>query len=100
MKVFISQPMRGRSQNAIRMEREKLIEIVRELFDSEIRVVDSLIDPLKKPRNANPIWFLGKSIELMATADVAVFAKGWQEHRGCKIEHDCALEYGLKIIEL
>ena len=32
--------------------------------------------------------------------EIEVFAKGWKEYRGCKIEHTCAEEYGIKIIEL
>lgn len=38
-----------------------------------------------------PIW--------AATADVAYFAKGWDEARGCKIENTCAIEYGITVIE-
>lgn len=33
-----------------------------------------------------------------AKADVAYFAKGWQDYRDCKIEHRCAVDYGIKII--
>lgn len=31
--------------------------------------------------------FLGKSFELLSTADVAVFAPGWNDARGCIMEH-------------
>lgn len=31
--------------------------------------------------------------------DVAYFAEGWQEARGCKIEHECAVQYGIDRIE-
>lgn len=36
---------------------------------------------------------------LLATADVAYFASGWKNARGCKIEHICAEQYGIKIVE-
>ena len=49
--------------------------------------------------DASPLWFLGKSIELLSKADVAYFVKGWDEARGCKIEHQCAVEYGVDRIE-
>ena len=45
------------------------------------------------------LWFLGKSLELLSTADVAYFAEGWNEFRGCKIEHTCAVEYDINRIE-
>jgi hypothetical protein len=36
---------------------------------------------------------------LLASADVAYFAKGWEEARGCRIENICAIEYGIDVIE-
>lgn len=42
MKLFISQGMRGKTDEAILVERNKAIEIVREMFpDDEIEVLDS-----------------------------------------------------------
>ena len=43
-------------------------------------------------------YVLGKSLELLSTADVAYFCKGWDEYRGCKIEHTCATEYGIDVM--
>ena len=34
------------------------------------------------------------------TADFAVFAPGWQDYRGCRIEHDAAVAYGIPIVEV
>ena len=42
---------------------------------------------------------LAKSLELLADADVAYFAKGWESARGCRIENQCAIEYGIDTIE-
>lgn len=42
---------------------------------------------------------LGKSLELLADADVVYFAKDWEKYRGCKIENVCAVEYGIPVIE-
>ena len=41
---------------------------------------------------------LGRSLCLLATADIIYFNDGWKEARGCRIEHTCAEEYGIKII--
>ena len=32
----------------------------------------------------------------MADADIVCFMKGWDESRGCIIEHDAAVRYGIK----
>lgn len=26
------------------------------------------------------------------------FCIGWKEYRGCKIEHECAVQYGIEIV--
>ena len=58
----------------------------------KVVVIDSFIQGA--PVDAKPLWYLGKSLELLSTADIAYFAKGWEEARGCRIEHECAEEYG------
>ena len=40
-----------------------------------------------------------KEISKLAEADVAYFAPGWEDARGCRIEHQCAINYGIEIIE-
>lgn len=98
MRVFISQPMRGKSNEEILSERKQMIEKVNEIATEKPEVIDSFFE--NAPAEANPLWFLGKSIELLSTADVAVFAKGWEDARGCRIEHECCVQYGIKIIEM
>ena len=45
-----------------------------------------------------PLCFLAKSLENMSLCHAAYFCKGWEKARGCKIEHDAAVAYGLEII--
>lgn len=96
-KLFISQPMNGKTDEEILKEREKAIKQVEELLKEPVEVIDSFFQ--NAPAEARPLWFLGKSLELLSTADVVYFAKGWQEARGCKIEHECAVQYNITIIE-
>lgn len=99
MKVFISQPMNNKTEREIRQERKRLRVMAQAVLDGEdVEIIDSYF-PITKEVD-KPLLYLGKGIELMAAADVVVFAKGWQEYRGCRIEHSCALEYGIRIIEL
>ena len=93
MKIMISQPMRGKTNEQIRKERE---ELVRRLQEEGHEVIDTVLDISE---NKSPIYYLSKSIELLAKADDVVLMKGWQEARGCRIEYTVAVEYGKFIKE-
>lgn len=96
MKLFISQPMRGKSDEEILAERERAIQRVKEQFPrADIEVIDSFF----QDDDSAPLALLGKALQLLSAADVAFFAKGWADARGCKIEHICAIEYGVPVIE-
>lgn len=95
-KLFISQPMRGNSNEEIIAEREKAVKAAAEKLGEPVEVIDSFFkDALV---TAAPLWFLGKSLELLADADIIYFCPGWDTARGCKIEHQCAVEYGIERI--
>ena len=90
-KIFISQPMNGKTTEEIENERNYIIERLRE--NESVEIIDSFFKD--KPYEASPLWYLGESVKLMSEADVVFFCNGWQTARGCQIEHDCALEYGI-----
>lgn len=96
-KLFISQPMKGKTDEQILAEREKAIKSAERQLGEPVEIIDSFFQ--SAPADAKPLWFLGKSLELLSGADIAYFAKGWQEARGCKIENVCAIEYGIAVIE-
>lgn len=96
-KLFISQPMKGKTDEQILAEREKAIKSAERQLGEPVEVIDSFFQ--SAPAGAKPLWFLGKSLELLSGADIAYFAKGWKEARGCKIENTCAIEYGIAVIE-
>ena len=98
MKIFISQPMRDKADEEIKKEREAAIQVVKEKFpDKTIEVIDSFFE--NAPHDAKPLWFLGKSFELLSGADLAVFIGEWEKYRGCKMEHLAAMEYGIPYID-
>ena len=96
-KLFISQPMRGKTDEEILAERKKAIESAERNLGEPVEVIDSFFQ--NAPADARPLWFLGKSMELLSTADIAYFAKGWEDARGCRIENQCAIEYGIEVIK-
>lgn len=97
IKIFISQPMKDKTNEQIEAERKRAVETIKkEYFDDEVEIIDSFFKGA--PHDAKPLWFLGKSFELLSTADVAYFIKGWDKYRGCKMEHTAALEYGIRVV--
>ena len=93
MKLMISQPMKGKTQEQIQKEREPF---VKKLEEQGHTVVDSFFS--ETPSNNNSaLWCLGKSFELMSECDGVVFLPGWQLARGCILEHSAAESYGLFI---
>lgn len=97
MKVFISQPMKDKTNEEIKAEREEAICHLKQCYGNDIEVIDSFFEDA--PHNAKPLWFLGRSLEKLSTADVAFFCKGWENYRGCRIENECAIAYGIEVRE-
>lgn len=96
LRVFISHPMNGKTDKEIEEERLSIVSKISEIVDEPFEVIDSFFK--SAPHDAKPLWFLGKSIELLSTADLAYFAKGWETARGCIIEHSCAVAYMVETI--
>ncbi len=95
MKIMISQPMRGKTEKEIKNEREALVKKLQEEGHEVLETVFEDFDCY-----ASPIAYLARSIEFLDKADAVVFMKGWENARGCKIEHEIALKYGKYIKEL
>lgn len=103
MKAMLSQPMAGKTDEEIVATREKAVtaleakgyEIVNTLFTDEWYSNEAM-----KERGVVqiPLRFLAKSLENMSLCHAAYFCKGWENARGCRIEHDAAVAYGLDII--
>lgn len=95
-KLFISQPMRGKTNEEIRAERERAIEETETLLGEKVEIIDSFFAGFSN----DALTCLAESIELLAKSDIVYFAKGWKNARGCRIEHECAVEYGIDRIEV
>lgn len=103
MKAMLSQPMAGKTEDEIIATREKAIkvlskkgyEIVNTLFTDEWYSKESMEE---RGVVQIPLCFLAKSLENMSLCHAAYFCRGWEKARGCKIEHEAAKAYGMKII--
>jgi hypothetical protein len=96
MKIMISQPMKGKTNEQIREERAELVE---KLKVEGHEVIDTVFDDFPEGK-ATPVHYLAKSIEFIANVDGVVFMPGWENARGCKIEHQIAKEYGKWVMEV
>lgn len=101
-KIFISQPMSDKTNEYIEQERAQAIAEAKKIVGEDAEVIDSFFKDA--PHDAKPLWFLGKSFELLATADVVVFCKDWYKYRGCKMEYIASKQYlepqGVAVIDL
>lgn len=95
-KVFISQPMQGRTDEEIKRERQEIADMIIAEYGKDTEIIDSFFEDA--PADARPLWFLGKSLEMLSIADMAFFAKGWENARGCSLEHMACEEYRIEII--
>ena len=102
-KAMLSQPMAGKTESEIIETRDRAIkyleamgcEVVNTLFTDEWYSKEKMEE---RGVVQIPLCFLAKSLENMSLCHVAYFAKGWEKARGCRIEHEAAVAYGLEII--
>lgn len=103
LKAMLSQPMADKTHEEIVETRERAIRALQELG---YEIVNTLFADEwygKEAMEARgvvqiPLCFLAKSLENMSLCHAAYFCKGWEQARGCRIEHEAAKAYGLKII--
>ena len=102
-KALLSQPMAGKTQEEIVATREKAVaaltangyQVVNTLFTDEWYSKEKMEE---RGVVQIPLCFLAKSLENMSLCHAAYFCKGWEQARGCRIEHEAAKAYGLTIL--
>lgn len=97
-RLFVSIPMNGRPRKEIEADLAFYSLEAESLAGEDLDLIDSIL-PEKLFSKYNPLMCLSVSIEMLSNADYAYFGEGWKEARGCKIEHMCAEEYGVKILK-
>lgn len=103
MRAMLSQPMGGKTEEEIVSTRDRAISFLKE---KGYEVVNTLFTDEWYSRQAMndrgvvqiPLCFLAKSLENMSLCHVVYFCKGWENARGCLIEHEAAKAYGLEVV--
>ena len=95
--VFISQPMNGKKTQEIEYEREQFVKDLKKYLGEDINILDTIFHFAE---DVPSLVYLGRSLEVLAKADLAVFMDGWENARGCRIERQAAKDYGIPTLEL
>ena len=95
-RLFVSVPMKGRTEEEIKASIQKMKKIAEIYEGEELELIDSYIEDDPPKDNNQAIWFLGKSLEKLATADVFIGIYDAWEWNGCFIEQEVANRYGIK----
>lgn len=97
-RAMVSQPMAGLSEEVIRKNREGAVKLLEEqgyeVLDTVFEYDKSLLHNVVQM----PVFSLSKAIETMSRCHVIYFLADLEHARGCRIEHEIAVRYGLKIM--
>ena len=107
--IFISQPMSGKREEEILATRQKEIDKIHQFFGAdgvEINIIASYIDDATRKCFEEhigdginwDIFWLSQSLERLAMADMIWLCEGWEYSKGCNVELECAMQYGISIV--
>lgn len=97
IKVFISLPMHGRTVEEVEEEKIKYLQgferfYKKELGEEHVKIVDVNND-IGCREGFTRVQNLGASIYNMDSADIIIFANGWEYTKGCMCENVVAYRY-------
>ena len=108
MKVFISQPMHGLTDEEIIKVKEQAKEEIKKLLgfydrNGELEIISMYEVPVvpvvyRADKEPSRLWYLGRAIQYLEDVDIIYFCKDWKESNGCKVEHYVATLYDIGII--
>ena len=105
IKVFISQPMNGLTEEEVMETRKKAIthatklinEKLHPMKETEIEFMETYIYE-DAPEDAGRLWYLGRSIQELGKADFVYFVDGWEKASGCISEAVIADLYEIPVL--
>lgn len=110
MNVFISQPMSGLTEEQILINRINAVARLKDHLKSapEVWIKDHIafsdiftcrvIDNIHQDIQPNPLYYLANDIRMLADADLVFCIKGWENARGCRVEHFICRQYNKPMI--
>ena len=98
MKVFISQPMKDKTEKEILDQRKRIEDYIKQEVNYDVEIIDSYVQ--SAPDECNPVFFLGLSLQFLSQADLAVFTQDYESARGCVIEREVCEKYGIPAVTM
>lgn len=99
MRAMIVQPMADKTEQEIIETRDKakalLEDIGYEVVDTYFAIDDRLAFAVGHIHM--PLYYLSLSLGVMSKCHAVYFCEGWENARGCIVEHEAAKRYGLKM---
>ena len=95
-KLFVSVPMKGRTEEEIKASIQKMKKIAEIYEDEELELIDSYIEDNPHKDSKEAIWYLGESLKKLAQADVFMGICESYDWNSCQIERETAERYGIK----
>ena len=95
-KLFVSVPMKGRTEEEIKASIQKMKKIAEIYEGEELELIDSYIEDNPQKNNNEAVWYLGESLKKLAQADVFIGICESYDWRGCQIERETAEKYGIR----
>lgn len=94
--IMISLPMKGKTEEQIDEEMADMMDLVWDIYpDACIRA--SIIE---NPEEKTELECFSESIFHMSQSDILAMGYGWENARGCKLEHEIAKAYNMPIVYL
>lgn len=100
-RLFISLPMRGRSDNDILEDMHKIHKAVEAAYGHEFELIDTLSnEPQPETMPYSPTWYLGESVQKLGSANLVALHPDWRSAMGCCVELLTACFYNIPYVEL
>lgn len=99
IKIFISQPMHGMTDEEIVAERNRIVDKFIQGMRNQYPYIDGTVEVVNDitvdyaPKNASRLWYLTEAIRHLEEADVIIFGKGWKQASGCVVERAVVENY-------
>lgn len=97
IKIMLSRPMKGKTRKEIEEEEKEMASVIFDKYEDNCEIILSIIE---NPEEKSELECFSESIFFMSRADVLAMGFGWENARGCKLEHDIAKAYGVPVIYL
>jgi hypothetical protein len=95
-KLFVSVPMRGRTEEEVNKSIIKMHHIAEAYEGVKLELISPWVYEAPPADCNQGAWYIGKSIEKLAEADIFIGMEDSIHYPGCMIEKQVAANYGIK----